>query len=288
MAKYVVAGATGRVGSVVASELLSRRAGVTVIARTHNAGEVWKNRGASVALGSLDDEPFLADAFGNARAAFVLLPENVDPADFHGARRRMAEAIAGAVTKSAVPHVVMMSAAAAVLPDGNGPAKDLHYLEHLLASTSARRTILRAAYFQDNVGGMFPPATHAGIYPNFMPSDDVAFPMVSTTDVGRFAADALLSTSGASETVLVAGPSYSPRDIAGTLGRALGRTVQVVRVPPEQHVSALTEAGMPKPLAEAVAEMMDAFGKGRIVPTGDRVLMGATTIDETIGRILHS
>ena len=285
---YVVAGASGRVGSVVAAELLSRGANVTVIVRTAQAGADWSKRGAQVAVGSLDDEAFLASAFSGAHAAFVLLPENVDPANFHGARRRMADAIAGAVAASGIPHVVMLSAVAAVLPDGNGPAKDLHYLEKRLGATTARRTILRAAYFQDNVGGMLGPAAQAGIYPNFMPSDEFAFPMISTTDVGRFAADALLATPARNETVLLGGPSYSPRDVAGRLGSALGRTLQVVGIPPEQQVGALLGAGLPQQLAEAVVEMMDAFGKGRIVPEGDRILMGATTIDETIGRILNS
>ena len=288
MASYVVAGATGRVGSVVAAELLSRGAGVTVIVRSEQAGAKWAKRGASVAVGSLDDAAFLTEVFGKAQAAFVLLPENVDPSNFHGARRKMADAIAGAAAASGIPHVVMLSAVAAVLPDGNGPAKDLHYLENRLASTKARRTILRSAYFQDNIGGMLGPATQAGIYPNFLPSDEFAFPMISTTDVGKFAADAVLSAAGQSETILLAGPSYSARDLATRLGSALGKTVRVIGVPPEQQVGALVGAGIPQPVAEAVAEMMGAFGKGLIVPTGDRMLVGTTTIDDTIGRVLRS
>ena len=96
MANYVVAGATGRVGSVVARELLSRRASVRVIVRSDQAATAWTKRGASVAMGSLHDEAFLATLFRGAQAAFVLLPENVDPTNFHGARRRMADAIARA------------------------------------------------------------------------------------------------------------------------------------------------------------------------------------------------
>jgi uncharacterized protein YbjT (DUF2867 family) len=288
MASYVVAGATGRVGSVVAHELLSRGVSVTVIVRSEQARTEWRNRGASVAVGSLDDETFLTTVFAGTDAGFVLLPENVDPANFHGARRQMADAIAGAVSASGIPHVVMLSAVAAVLPDGNGPAKDLHYLENRLASTTARCTILRSAYFQDNVGGMVGPARHAGIYPNFMPSDEFAFPMIATTDVGRFAADALLAPRARSETVLLAGPSYTPQEVAIRLGGALGKPVHVVGIPPEQQVGALVGAGLPEQLAEAVVEMMAAFGKGLIRPTGDRTLMGMTTIDETIGRVLNS
>jgi len=286
VAKYIVAGVTGRVGSAVATHLLSRGADTTVIVRNEQAGTKWANLGASIAVGSLDDDAFLTTLFQGAGAAFVLLPENVDPQNFQAVRRRMADAIARAVATSGIPHVVMLSAVAAVLAEGSGPAEDLHYLEHKLASANARRTILRSAYFQDNVGGMIAPATHAGIYPNFMPSDGFAFPMIATVDVGTFAADALLSTSGTSETVLLLGPAYSPRDIATKLGSALGTPVHVANIPPEQQVATMVGAGMPQPIAELVAEMMDAFGKGLIVPTGDRVLCGTTTIDETIRRVL--
>src|SRR5262245_19388334 len=119
MARYVVAGATGRVGSVVAEELLAQGADTTLIVRTQQSTEGWARRGATIALGSLDDAAFVSQTLRNADGFFVLLPENVDPTDFHGARRRMANAIATAVATSRVPHVVMLSALAAILPDGN-------------------------------------------------------------------------------------------------------------------------------------------------------------------------
>jgi uncharacterized protein YbjT (DUF2867 family) len=41
VAKYVVAGATGRVGSVVAAQFLSRGADVTVIVRSEQTAAGW-------------------------------------------------------------------------------------------------------------------------------------------------------------------------------------------------------------------------------------------------------
>src|SRR6187399_2239731 len=96
VAKYIVAGVTGRVGSAVATHLLSRGADTTVIVRNEQAGTKWANLGASIAVGSLDDDAFLTTLFQGAGAAFVLLPENVDPQNFHAVRRRMADAIARA------------------------------------------------------------------------------------------------------------------------------------------------------------------------------------------------
>ena len=288
MKTYIVAGVTGRVGSAVAQELLSRAIRPTVIVRSEAAQRSWDERGANAVIGSLDDVSFLTRILTGADGFFVLLPENVQPDDFHGARRRMADAIAAAVAGSGVPHVVMQSAIAASIADGNGPAKDLHYLENLLRATGANITVFRSAYFQDNVAGVIPPATHQGIYPHFMPSDDAAFPMIATIDSGRFAAEALLNPSGRSEIVLALGPAYSARDVAGKLGAALGKPLQVVPVPPENHAGALMAAGLPQQLADAVAEMMAAFSKGMIVPTGDRQVMGNTPIDAVINQLLRS
>jgi uncharacterized protein YbjT (DUF2867 family) len=286
MTNYIVGGATGRVGSAVAAELLSRGENTTVILRDPARRAEWIDRGAGVALGSLADRSFLSDTLRGATGFFALLPENVPPDDFHGHRRRMADAIAGAADDSGIPHVVMLSAVAAVLADGNGPAKELHYLENRLRAGGPTVSILRSAYFQDNIGGVLMPAINNSIYPYFLPSADAAFPMIATKDAGRFAAEALLNPPALTETVLLLGPAYSVRDAAGRLGAALGKQLEPVPIPAEAHVATLTQAGVPQQLAEAVAEMFAAFGKGLIVPAGDRQLVGTTEIDEVIADCL--
>jgi uncharacterized protein YbjT (DUF2867 family) len=268
-------------------DLLARREATTVFVRDGKRAVEWRRRGADAAVGSLDADAFVSETLRNASGFFVLLPENVPPDDFHPARRRLADAIARAVTTSGVPHVVLLSALAAVLPEGNGPAKDLHYLEQQLRATGATVTTLRAAYFQDNVGAVMAAAQQTGVYPNFMPSADAAFPMIATADIGRFAAAALVDPPGRSEIVDLLGPSYSVNQVAERLGTAIGRPLQVVDVPTARHVAALMDAGMPPQVAEAVAELFALLAAGRIAPAGDRQLMGTTTIDTVIAACLQ-
>lgn len=282
MAKYVIAGATGRVGSVVAAELLAREEAVTVIVRDEARGLEWARRGAEVAVGALDDRAFVARVVHDAAGFFTLLPENVVPDDFHSARRRMADAIASGVQNGGVTHVVMLSAIAASLPDGNGPAKDLYYCEQQLAIHAKPLTLLRACYFQDNVSSVIPAAVHAGIYPNFLASADAPIPMIATRDIGRFAAHALMNPPQRTEIIDLFGPSYTIRQVSEALGRVLGIDLKVVDVPPARQSDTLVEAGIPRPVADAVAEMFAAFNAGLITPQGDRRLIGATTIEETI------
>jgi uncharacterized protein YbjT (DUF2867 family) len=288
MANYVVAGATGKVGSVVAAELLARHHAVTVIVRNEERGLEWARRGADVSVGSLDDRAFVARAVHGAAGFFTLLPENVAPDDFHGTRRHMADAIASGVQDGGVPHVVMLSAGAASLPDGNGPAKDLHYCERQLATHAKQLTLLRASYFQDNVSDVIPAAVQGGIYPNFLASADAPIPMIATVDIGRFAANALMNPPQRTERIDLFGPSYTIREVAAALGRVLGKHLEVVDIPAARQSDTLVEAGIPRPLADAVAEMFAAFNAGLIKPQGDRCLVGATTIDEVIRRYVPS
>jgi uncharacterized protein YbjT (DUF2867 family) len=283
MTRYVVAGVTGRVGRAVADELIARGARPAVIVRSEARGAEWSDRGAEVAIGSLDDRDFMARALEGAAGFFTLLPENVADDDFHAARRRMADAIAAGVAQAGVPHVALLSANGAALPDGNGPAKGLHYIENRLRESGATLSAMRACYFQDNVASAITPAREAGIYPNLLPSANARFPMIATADVGRLTAGQLLEPPARSEIVDLVGPVYSINEVADRLGAALGKDLQVVTIPAESHVTTLVQAGVPRGLAEAVAEMFAAFAAGRIVaPKGDRRLHGTTTIDEVI------
>src|SRR5262245_54525290 len=225
MATYVVAAVTGRVGSVVADALVKGGARVRVIVRDAGRGRVWGQRGADVAIGSLDDRAFVGRTLREASGFFTLLPENVAPDDFHGARRHMADAVAGAVPDGGVAPVVMLSALAAVLPDGDGPAQDLHYGGQQLRAVAGRFTPPPACYFQANLAGVPPAATDAGIYPNFLASADVPIPMIATSDVGRFAADALMNPPAQTEAIDLIGPLYSIRHVAEQLGAALRKTL---------------------------------------------------------------
>lgn len=279
---FVIAGASGHTGRVVAETLLAQGKKVRVLVREDSKGAALRAQGAEVAIASLDDQRALEGALAGADGFYALLPEDLSAPDFHAHRRRMADAMSAAIRTSRVPHVVFLSAAAAVLAEGNGPAKDLHYAENVLRATGAKVTTIRASYFEENVLGVVPAAQQGGVYPNFMPSADFAFPTVATRDIGRFAARCLVEPPAKSEVVDLVGPAYSIRQMADHLGRALGKTLQVIDIPAPAHVDAFTQAGLPKPFAEALAEMFACFASGRVSPHGDRNERCATELDQVL------
>jgi uncharacterized protein YbjT (DUF2867 family) len=285
MALYVVAGASGHVGSVVASELLAQKEKVRVVLRDAKKGAEWSRRGAEVVQGSLDDPALVASALKDAAGFFVLLPPNYATKDFYAAQRKVADAIAQGVRQSRIPHVVMLSSIGADRADQNGPIKSLNYLEGKLRETGTKLTAIRAAYFQENAAAAVGPARSQGVFFAFGPPD-YAFPMVATKDIGRLAARALRNPPARSEVIDLHGPAYSPRQIAEKIGKAVGKTLQIVEIPPSGHVAAYQQAGMSRELAEAFAEMQAGFASGAIQPKGERSEKGTTTFDEVLPSLL--
>ena len=281
----VIAGVTGHVGSVTAKELLAKGQKVRVIVRDAQKGAAWSKLGAELAVGSLNDEAFLTGALRGATGFFTLLPPNFAATDLYAAQRKTADAIAAAVKASKVPHVVMLSSLGADQPRGTGPIKGLHYLENALRATGTRLTAIRATGFQENVGDSLGAARSAGIFPNFTPSADLAIPLVASRDIGVLAASTLAAPPAKGEVVDIIGPAYSTRQLAAKLGEALHKTIQVVEVPPAAQADTMIKAGVPKPMADALAEMYAGAAKGLLQPKGDRLVQSKTPIDEVLKQL---
>lgn len=283
---YVIAGATGRVGSATAKALLAAGAEVRVLVRQDTDAKRWEEAGAEAVVTALDDEEGVAAALGGAAGFFTLLPFDLGADDLDAHADRLIAAIAAAVDRAAVPHVVMLSSGGADLTTGTGPITGLHRLEEALRATGTRLTALRSAHFQEKVSDVVDLARATGLYPVFASSAEVPVPMVATRDLGAAAARALLDPPEASETVDVIGPARSEREVAEVLGRGLGRELTVDLVPASAWAGALTEAGFRPHVAESLAELYRADEAGLLAPRGDRSVAAVTTIEETIAGLL--
>ena len=287
MSEFVVAGATGRVGSVVVRRLLEQGHSVTALTRSPDRAASLNALGASAATGTLADAATMVYLLDGADGFFVLLPEPIGAPDFHGERRIVVEAIARAVKNSSVDRVVALSSLGAQFSERMGPITDLHYFEEALGASGKRVTILRAATFQDNVTSLMDVASRAGIYPNLQPDRDVAISMVATGDVGEIAAKRLTHPR-AGDVVDILGPWYSPRQVAESLGRAIGRSLEIVDIPPEGHVATFCQAGLPQSFAVVLAELQQAIADRRITPVGDARETGWITLDDTLAAVAHN
>ncbi|HXH06299.1 MAG TPA: NmrA family NAD(P)-binding protein [Vicinamibacterales bacterium] len=286
---YAVAGVTGHTGRVAAEELLRGNAPVRVIVRDAAKGEAWKARGAEVAVADLADAHALAAAFEGVRAAYVLVPPQLQAPSLLEYQRAIAEAIRQAAIQARLPHLVLLSSIGAELDRGTGPIRGLHDAEARLGDLPATRpTFIRAAYFMENFAtqlGML----DQGVLPTFVP-EELPIPMVATRDIGRLAARTLREGPGRARVVYIsAARPYSHRDAADALSRILGRPIRAQRVPLDALVPTLTGMGLSADVASAYREMMEAMTGGRlVVPPGETCVTGETDLEtvlrELVGR----
>jgi uncharacterized protein YbjT (DUF2867 family) len=275
---YVVAGVSGHTGAVVADALLAAGKPVRVLVRQPAKAEPWRQRGAQVAVASLDDPRSLAAALRDAIGAYLLSPQDPRSPDPIGDGWRHADAIARAVEDSKLGHLVLLSAIYAADSEVAGLPRTLRAAEARLAATRAPVTFVRAAYQLENWEAVLP-ATAAGKLPTFLPPDR-ALPMVATRDVGAVAAAALLEGPAGRQIMEVVGPrEYSPNDVAAALAELRGRPVQAEAVPLQALPAVLAGAGASPAFAEQVRLMYASIERSQLVlGAGARLCRGHTDL----------
>ena len=285
---YAIAGVSGHTGSVAADELLRRGKKVRVIVRHAEKGAPWKAKGAEVALASLDNADELARALSGVEGVYLLSPPDPASKDMIGGGRRLGEVYASAVKKSGLPHVVFLSSIGAQHDSGTGPIRALHEIEKKLVPAGTALTLLRPSYFLENWAASLGPAAKDGVLPSFIPAD-TKMPQIATKDIGIAAADALEAPPKGVRILELAGPQdYSPNDIAGEVGKILGKKVIVGAGPLDAVVPAFMSFGIGEHVAGLYREMYEGLIQGRVSwdGKGERK-RGKTTPAEVLGPMLQ-
>src|ERR1700722_1655725 len=73
---FVVLGASGNTGKVVAEALLRQKQKVRVVLHDAAKGKVWSAAGANLAMADVDERATLERAFSGTKGVYVLLPPN--------------------------------------------------------------------------------------------------------------------------------------------------------------------------------------------------------------------
>jgi len=276
---FVVLGASGNTGHVVASNLLSRGQEVRVVGRNSAHLQPLASKGAEPFIADVSDGSALAKAFHGADSAYVMIPPNITSKDPLGYSGRVSDAIAAAVQKSGTKNIVALSSIGAELPSGTGPVVGLHNLEQKLNQvTSANIFFLRAAYVMENT---LPQANAIRQTGNAMGPlrADLTIPMIATRDIANVASDLLLHPTGRGKHTL---ELHGQRDqsytnATQTIGKAIGKPdLKYVLVSADQFRAALMQMGMSEPVAKLLAEMTDALNAGKMHPLEPRTQQNTT------------
>ena len=284
---FIVTGATGNTGHVVAETLLGQGKKVTVLVRDASKGERWREKGASVAVSTLEDVETLTAVLSGAEGAYFLLPPNNRAPEYLADRARLAGGIANAVAKSGVQHVVLLSSIGADRADGTGLLIANHNAEAIITPAARNITILRAAYFLENWGASVRAVRETGVLYTFL-TPRRGIPMVSTSDIGNLAAESLLNPEKGVHTFELSGPQeYEPEDIAQAFEAELERPVTVQVRPLDSFQPMFTSFGFSADVARLYRDMYEAVNSGLVAWEADgESRRGVVTEREAVKRLL--
>jgi uncharacterized protein YbjT (DUF2867 family) len=265
--RIIVTGATGRTGSVVASELL--KAGYPVramVRREDDRSALLKAQGAEIAVADMSDVERIADALRDVQGAYYCPP--LDPYMIQGA-----VAFTVAAKEARLERIVSLTQWLAS-PSHPSLMTRQHWLVDRLFSMTpgVAHTIVNPGFFADSYLVTIGLAAHLGLFPWMYGKSRNAPP--SNEDIARVAVAALMNPARH------AGKSYRPtgpellgaEDMAKAIGRAVGRSVSVMPTPTWLFMKAARMAGMSIDVMSNVRYYIDDHKRGAFEP-------GAPTTD---------
>ena len=264
---YVVLGASGNTGHVVAKNLLARGQKVRVVGRNAAHLQSLAAQGAEIFIGDVTDASALTRALHKADAAYVMIPPNPSSDDVRAYEDRVSNAIAAAVRKAGVKNVVSLSSIGADKPSGTGPVVGVHELEQKLNQIDGANVLhLRAGAFMENtlpqVGAIRMAGSMIGpVSPN------LKLPMIATRDIGAAAADALLRLGfqGKQTQELQGQRDLDYTEAAAIVGKAIGKpNLGYIHAPDDQIRAAMVQMGMSDNFAGLMLEMAGALNTGHM------------------------
>jgi uncharacterized protein YbjT (DUF2867 family) len=261
---YVILGASGHTGSIIADFLLSKGEKVRVLGRDPARLERFARNGAEAFTANVSDSAVLAKAFSGARAAYLMLP----PVMHREEQERQSDAIAKAVKESGLRYAVHLSSFGAQVPEGTGPVAGLYSSEQKLNAISGLNVLhLRAGYFMENQLAAIDMIHRMGIFAGAL-QPDLKLPMIATRDIGDYAGKRLLDLdfSGKQTRELLGERDLSMAEATAVIGRGIGKPeLRYEQFPHDQVQQVLTQMGISPNTAAVYIQMYQALNAGVIV-----------------------
>jgi uncharacterized protein YbjT (DUF2867 family) len=276
---YIVSGATGNTGSVVAKTLLEKNLPVRVIVRSQEKGAPFAELGAEIAVADLQDANALTEALKGGTVLYLMNPPAYAAEDQFVETEKVIRAFQAAIANSSLEKIVALSSIGSQLSSGTGNILTTHKLEQAFKNSEIPITFIRAGSFMENWNAVLETAKSQGVLPSFFQPLDAKVPQVAAADIGRVAAEAMQEKTSGTEIKELAGFWTSPEETAEAFGKVLGKEIKAVAVSEDQWVGILSHHNSPKN-AESLAEMFAGFNSGHIKFETDEQIAGKITLED--------
>lgn len=275
---YVIMGGTGHIGSATADILLSLGEPVTIVSRNSGHASGWRAKGAEIVEADLNDVSSLHAALRRGRRALLLNPPADPTTDTDAVEKRTVANILEALAGSGLEKVVAVSTGGAQSGDRIGDLNTLWEFEEGLRRQPIPTAINRGAYYMSNWDVLLDTVRATGRLPSMFPAD-LPIPMVAPLDLGRFAADRLLSGTDDVGVRYMEGPKrYSPADVARAFSEALGLQIDVEVKPRARWYDGFLQLGFSEAAALSYTRMTElCVDNGFDMPAD--ASRGATTLE---------
>ncbi len=265
---YVITGATGNTGKVIAEKLLAAGQKVRVVGRSAEKLQPFVAKGAEAFAGSVDDAAAMTRAFTGARAVYAMIPPSMTSKDYRAEQDRASDALAAAIEKAGVTHAVTLSSVGADKASKTGPVVGVYHLEQKLNRIAALNVLhLRPAYFMENLLPQVGVVRSMGMMAGPL-KGDLSLPMIATRDIGEYAAGALgkLSFSGKQTRELLGARDVTMREAASIVGQAIGKAgLSYTHASGMMLKPAMVAMGISGNVVDLLLEMSDALNSGHMV-----------------------
>jgi uncharacterized protein YbjT (DUF2867 family) len=276
---YVITGASGNTGSVVAKTLLDQGKKVRVISRNSSHLRQFTERGAEAVVADITDTNQLARAFNGAEAVYAMIPPNYSAPDTLAYDERVTTSLASALENAKVRYVVNLSSIGAERPSGNGPVVGLYRQEQAFNAVRGLNVLhLRAGYFMENTLAQVD-IIHATGSAGGPVRGDLKVGMIAAHDIGVAAAQALvrLDFNGHQSRELQGQRDISYNEVASIIGKAIGKpALKYTQLPDAQVHSAMTRMGMSPNLVDLLLQRTGAMNSGQMKAQEPRTQQNST------------
>ncbi len=284
---YVITGATGNTGKIIASTLLEAGKEVRIIARNIEKAKELTEKGAELFQGSTNDVGLLKKAFAEVNTVYAIIPMNMQAADYTAFQMEHVNAIAEAMEACNVKNVVALSSQGAHISSGSGIILGLHNMEERFNQIDGLNTLnLRPCYFMENTLGMVGLIKESGIMGSPIKAD-LSFPMIATKDIANYAAKRLLALDfeGNNHQDLLGAANVSYGEIAKVYGAAIGNPdLNYVQFPYADFKGAFMGMGASESVADKMNEFLVRLNAGEIFVSERN---GGNTTPTTIEEFSH-
>jgi NAD(P)H dehydrogenase (quinone) len=289
MPKYAIVGITGQVGRAAAAQLLADGAGIRAVVRSQASGTNWRERGAEVAVATLDDAAGLQAAFDGVDGVFIMTPTWFEAQDMFAENAKALTALGRALRAVSSIKVALLSSVGAHRQHDTGAIMKLHDMEEAFADLPSV-TSIRAGWFMENFAGLVSSVRDTGVLSSMLAPLDRKVPMIATVDIGRTVAEVLQNNWSGQRVIELEGPRrYAPNEVAAAFAALLDRAVEAKVLPSTEWYSTYLSWGLTPRSAAAMAEMLNGFNTGWIAyEKGDEdTRHGATPLDAVLAELIR-